>query len=69
MYNSVEECLRAGEVVGCESVKAASRKNDAAILFLDSVDKNNTAVEQGIVLRNTNTVVISLVNLVKKIIL
>lgn len=67
---SVEECgLAVGELVGCESVKAASRMNNAVVMFLDSIDKVNSVVERGIVLRNTHTTVFPLMNPAKKIIL
>ena len=67
---SVEECCEAvGEVVGCASVKAASRMNSAVVIFLDAVEKVNAVVEHGIVLRDTHTTVFPLVSPAKKIIL
>ena len=40
---SVEECgLAAGEVVGCDSIKALSRMNGAVVMFLDAIDKVNS---------------------------
>lgn len=67
---SVEDCgLAVGEVVGYDSVKAASRMNSAVVIFLDSIDKVNLVVERGIVLRNSHVTVFPLVNPAKKIIL
>ena len=38
--HSVEECgLAVGEVVGYDSLKAASRMTGAVVIFLDSIDK------------------------------
>ncbi len=49
---SVEDCcLAIGEVVGHSGVLSASRMNNAIVIFLDSVDKANDLVEQGIVIR------------------
>lgn len=39
---SIEDCsLAVGEVVGYESVKSASRMNNAVIIFLDEIEKVN----------------------------
>ncbi len=39
---SVEECsLGVDEIVGCKSVKSASRMNSAVVIFLDSVEEAN----------------------------
>ena len=66
----MEECgLAAGEVVGCDSIKALSRMNSAVVMFLDSIDKVNILVERGIVMRNTQTAVFPLNNPSKKVIL
>lgn len=43
-------CLAVGELVGHSSVLSASRMNNATVVFLDSVDKANGLVEQGIVI-------------------
>lgn len=65
---SVEECsLAVGQVIGHESIRSASRMNSAMVLFLDSVDKVNKIVEQGIVVKNAYTPVFPLVNPAKKI--
>ncbi len=49
---SVEDCcLAVGEVIGHLGVLSASRMNNAIVFFLDSVDKANDLVEQGIVIR------------------
>lgn len=46
---SVEQCcLAIGEVVKLESILSASRVNSAAVIFLDSVDKENVVVERGV---------------------
>ena len=66
----MEECgLAAGEVVGCDSIKALSRMNGAVVMFLDAIDKVNTLVERGIVLRNTQTAVFPLNNPSKRVVL
>lgn len=50
---SVEACcLAIGNAVGHESVLSASRMNSAVVVFLDSIDKANELVEQGIVVDN-----------------
>lgn len=41
--------LAVGEVVGYESIKAASRMIHAVVMFVDSVDKVNSVVEKGVV--------------------
>lgn len=49
---SVEKCcLAVGELVECDSMKAGSRRNNAVVMFLDSIDKVNSLVERGVVLR------------------
>ena len=52
----------AGEVGGCDRIKAWSRVTSAVVMFLDSIDKVNILVERGIVLRNTHTAVFLLNN-------
>ncbi len=42
--------LAVGEVIGHSGVLSASRMNNAIVVFLDSVDKANDLVEQGIVI-------------------
>ena len=70
MEYSVEECcLTVGELVGYDSMKAASRINSAVVIFIDAVDKVNTVVERRIVLRNTYVGVFPLVNPAKKVII
>lgn len=44
-------CLAVGELVECDSMKAGSRRNNADVMFLDSMDKVNSLVERGVVLR------------------
>lgn len=49
---SVEKCcLAVGELVECDSMKAGSRRNNAVVMFLDSIDKVSSLVERGVVLR------------------
>ena len=60
---SVEEAgLAVGEVVGCDSVRSASRMNGAIVLFLDSMAKVSEVVEKGVVIHGTFTPVSPLVN-------
>jgi len=67
---SVEECVLAvGEIVGYDSVKSASRMNSAVVIFLDSVEKVNQLLESGVVIQDTHTSVLSLVNPAKKVII
>lgn len=54
-------------MIGHESIRSASRMNSAMVLFLDSVDKVNKIVEQGIVVKDAHTPVFPLVNPSKKI--
>lgn len=57
---SVEECsLAVGELVGYD-VKFVSRMNNAIVIFLDSV------VDNGVVVRDTLTPVLPLVNPMKR---
>ncbi|KAI2646964.1 Transposon Tf2-9 polyprotein [Labeo rohita] len=52
--SSVEDCvLAAGEIVGYDSIKSASRMNNGVVIFVDSVDKVATIVEQGVVVKDT----------------
>ncbi len=47
---SVEDCcLAIGEAVGHGSILSASKMNNAVVIFLNTVDKANELVEQGIV--------------------
>ena len=65
---SVEEArLAVGEVVGCDSVRSASRMNGAIVLFLDSTAKVCEVVVKGVVIHNTFTPVSSLLNPATKI--
>lgn len=67
---SVEECsLAVGQIVGCESIRSASRMNHAMVLFLDSIDKVNKVVEQGIVVKDAHTMVFPLINPARKVML
>lgn len=67
---SVEDCsLAVGEIVGYDSIKSASRMNSAVVIFLDSVDKVNQILESGVVIQDTYTPVLSLVNPAKKVII
>ena len=65
---SVEECsLAAGKVVGYESVKSAARMNSAVIIFVGSIDKANTLVENGIIIKDTYVPVVPLTTPSKKV--
>ena len=65
---SVEEAtLAVGEVVGCGSVKSASRMNGAIVIFLDSTAKVSDVVETGVVIQDTFTPVLPLVSPARKI--
>ena len=58
---SVEDCsLAVGQVVGHSSIKSAARMNNAVVIFVDSVEKANTVVENGIVINDTFVSVLSL---------
>jgi hypothetical protein len=53
---SEEECsLAVGAIIGCDSIKSASWMNSAVVIFFDSIEKVNTIVESGVVLRETQT--------------
>ena len=68
MNCSVEEAtLAVGEVVGCGSVRSASRMNGAIVIFLDSTAKVNDVVETGVVIHDTFTPVLPLVSPARKI--
>ena len=59
---SVEECsLAVGEVVGYGSIVSASRMNGAVVVFLDSIEKATTMVQNGVLIRGTFTPVVPLV--------
>lgn len=65
---SVEECVLAvGDVVDCSSVLAASRMNGAVVMFLESIEKVNTVVQTGIVIKDTFIQVMPLVRPAKRI--
>ncbi|KAJ3594852.1 hypothetical protein NHX12_004157 [Muraenolepis orangiensis] len=56
LNGTVEECsLAVGAVVGHDGVKSASRMNNAVVIVLDSVDKVNVIVEQGVVVQDSFT--------------
>ena len=67
---SVEECsLAVGKVVGNSSVKSAARMNSAIVIFVDSIDKANTLVENGVVIKNTFVPITPLATSAKKVII
>ncbi|KAL0148443.1 hypothetical protein M9458_056253, partial [Cirrhinus mrigala] len=67
---SVEQCVLAvGQVVGFDSVLSASRMNSAVVVFLDSVEKVNSIVQSGVVIQDTLTPVMPLLQPAKKVIL
>ncbi|XP_068448193.1 uncharacterized protein [Clinocottus analis] len=58
---SVEDCsLAVGKLVGYSSVKSAARVNRAVVIFLESVQKVNTVVQEGIVVFDTHVPVFPL---------
>ncbi len=58
---SVEDCcLAIGEAVGHESILSASKMNNAAVIFLNTVEKANELVERGIVVDGLFTPVLPL---------
>ena len=57
-----EAALAVGEVVGCDSVKSASRMNGAIVMFLDNTAKVTEVVEKGVVIHDTFNPVLPLVN-------
>jgi hypothetical protein len=67
---SVEECcLAIREKVGCNSVKFASQMNSAMVIFLDSVNKFNSVVESGVVIRDLFTQVLPLASPARRVII
>lgn len=62
-------CLAVGELVGHSSVLSASRMNNATVVFLDSVEKANELVEQGIVIDGEFISVLPLSMPAKKVII
>lgn len=65
---NVEECILAvGDVVGHECILAASRMNNAIVLFLNSVEKANEIVEKGVVIGGLFTPVLPLSTPAKKV--
>lgn len=65
---SVEDAAYAiGELVGFQSVKAASRMNSAIVIFLDNVAKVDKVVESGVVIHDTFTPVFPLANPARRI--
>ena len=67
---SVEEVsLAVGEVVGCDSVKSASRMNSAVAVFVDSIEKANQLLERGVVIQGSFTPVLSLDDPVRKVLI
>ncbi len=58
---SVEDCcLAIGEAIGHESILSASKMNNAAVIFLNTVEKANDLVEGGIVVDGLFTPVLPL---------
>lgn len=67
---SVEQCVLAvGEVVGCDSILSASRMNSAVVVFLDTIEKVNSVVQNAVVIQDTFTPVMPLLQPAKKVIL
>lgn len=67
---SVEECsLAIGEVVRHRCINSASRMNSAIVVFLETTEKVNEVVEQGIVINDEHISVFPLVNPVKKVVI
>ena len=67
---SVEECcLAIREKVGCNSVKFASQMNSAVVIFLDSVNKFNSVVESGVVIRDLFTQVLPLASPARRVLI
>lgn len=67
---SVEQCVLAvGEVVGCDSILSASRMNSAVVVFLDTIEKVNSVVQNGVVIQDTFTPIMPLLQPAKKVIL
>lgn len=68
--SSVEEVsLAIGNIVGCDSIRSASRMDGAVVLFFDKIDKVNEVVEKGITLNDSFVKVFPLVNPAKKVLL
>ncbi|KAL1279443.1 hypothetical protein QQF64_026116 [Cirrhinus molitorella] len=58
---SVEDCCMAiGEVVGHECIMSASKMYNATVIFLNTIDKANELVEQGIAIDGLYTPVLFL---------
>lgn len=67
---SIEDCsIAVAQVVGYKSILSASRMNSAFVLFLDDVNKVNEIVAKGIVLNDSYTPVMPLIQPAKKILL
>lgn len=59
---SVEDCsLAVGKAVGFDSIISASRMNSAVVIFLDTIEKVNSVVQSGVVIQDTFTPLIPLV--------
>lgn len=56
-----------GEAVGHECISSASKMNNATVIFLNTVDKANELVEQGITIDSSFTNVLPLSMASKKI--
>ena len=62
MNCSVEDCsLAVGNAVGFNSIISASRMNSAVVIFLDTIENVNSVVQTGVVIQDTFTPVIPLV--------
>jgi len=67
---SIEDCsIAVAQVVGYKSILSASRMNSAFVFFLDDVNKVNEIVASGIVLNESYTPVMPLMQPAKKILL
>lgn len=68
MNCSVEDCVLAvGNAVGFNSIISASRMNSAVVIFLDTIENVNSVVQTGVVIQDTFTPVIPLVQPARKI--
>ncbi len=67
MNCSVEECsLAVGKAVGYESILSASRMNGAFVVFLNAIEKVNSEVQSGVVIKDSFTPVMPLVQPARK---
>ena len=67
---SVEECsVAVAKVVGAASVKSAARMNGGVVIFVDEVEKANTVVANGVVIKDTFVSVMPLATPATKVLL